>query len=165
MLLLHASNLLAEAFIYRRIGIRGGCRRVTVVDRVNPEEQIVLREIRVDARGAKVLPHMLRRIGVRDRHALAKIHRALRPQSQQRLHTRYRSSANRIIRYKCHIAKPQVLTVPFIVAKNEKLVTPDRPSERGAKIISLKWRNLRLIEVVARIEGAVAKELIHRAMK
>src|SRR5215510_2551180 len=59
------------------------------------------------------------------------------------------------------------LTKAFEIAKEEQLVSLDWPSQRASELIPVKRRNVRrrIIEVILRIENAVAQKFKRRTMR
>src|SRR5262245_5367718 len=59
------------------------------------------------------------------------------------------------------------LTKAFEIAKEEQLVSLDWPSQRASELIPVKRRNVRrrIIEVILRVENAVAQKIKRRAMQ
>ncbi len=58
-----------------------------------------------------------------------------------------------------------MLPVTFVVTKPEQLVMAHRAAECGAEVIALKLRDICLVEIIARVQGAVAQKFIHRAVE
>src|SRR5260370_27824392 len=57
-----------------------------------------------------------------------------------------------------------MLSIAFVIGKCKKLVVPYRSAQGCAEVIALKGSDPRLVKIIARIERAVAKELIHRTV-
>src|ERR1700727_2705007 len=115
MLLLRAKHLLAKVLIDRRGRIGRWCRRIAIIDRIDGKEQILLAEVVVHARRAKVLANMLRWIGEGFGDATTKIVSSLWPKRQQRLNAGNGGSSCRGIRNKCQVAQPKMLAVSLVV--------------------------------------------------
>jgi hypothetical protein len=58
-----------------------------------------------------------------------------------------------------------MLTVTFVVAKAKQLVMAQGAAQGRAEIIALKLRYLRLVEIVTRIQCAVAQKFVCRAVE
>ena len=56
--------------------------------------------------------------------------------------------------------RPESLAVAFVVRKKEGLILLNRPAQRSAELIALEVGNLRKVEEIPRVQGAVAQELI-----
>src|SRR5262245_35832313 len=59
------------------------------------------------------------------------------------------------------------LAKTFVIAKEEKLVSLDWPTERASELIPAKRGNVRrrIVEVILRVENAVAKEFKRRTVQ
>ena len=68
------------------------------------------------------------------------------------------AQAGLIVRYESDSAQAPILAEAFVVAEEEELVGANGSSERAAELVALKLGNGALVEVVARIECAVADE-------
>ncbi len=63
------------------------------------------------------------------------------------------------------IGEAEVLAVALVVGEEEELVLLDGAAERAAEVVALELGNLCLVEVVARVEGGVAEELVCGAVE
>src|SRR5579871_3937742 len=64
-----------------------------------------------------------------------------------------------------NVAQAQMLAEALVVAENEELVLDDRAAQRPAELVALKLGDRTSIEEVARVEVAVAQELVNAAVK
>ena len=61
--------------------------------------------------------------------------------------------------------KPRDWRSPSIIREEERLVLDDRPAYRTAELVPAEGRNLRTIEEIPGIQGAVTKKFIRAAVK
>src|SRR5690348_7224143 len=87
-----------------------------------------------------------------------------RPQRQQRLYGVNGSGARVIIGHQRHIAESEVLTIALIIAEEKELVAADGAAERTTELIALKFGDGADVEIIARVEDAVAEKFVHVAV-
>ncbi len=172
MLLLHAGYLFAQAFVHQAQRILRGRVGSAVVDGVDGEEEIFAAEVVVKTRGAEVFADVLLGMAEGLRNSAAQFRTVLhRPQREQRRDGRIDADelllscgvgqiaqARLVVGHEGDGAQSPVLAEALVVAEEEELVRANGAAERSAELVALKLGNVALIEVVARIEGAVANE-------
>ncbi len=161
-----AGHLVAHSYIHQAERIHSGSVCRTIVHRIDSGERIEVGKIVIDSRGSEVFPDRLLGIVIGDGDAAAQFRAILdRPKLQQRLHAGNSASARGVVGNQRNVAQAQTLAKSFIVAKDERLIFSDRPAERSSEDVSLKLRDVFLIEEIPRVQIAVAKELIKSAVQ
>src|SRR2546421_4675385 len=69
------------------------------------------------------------------------------------------------VRHQRHTAQSQVLPEAFIVSKEECLALDDRSAKGTSEYVALKLRNASLVEIISRVQRAVAQKFVGAPVK
>src|SRR3984957_17083156 len=146
--------------------------RIAVVRSVNGRQCVVGREVLIYASGPEIFADVLDRVaegfsdaarstvGVEQFGTIGN-----RPQGEERLNARHRFRARSVVWDKGGIPEDEGLAGYFIVREEKCLIFHDWPTNRCAKNVALKVRNVPVVEEVACIERAVAQKFVSRSMQ
>ena len=64
-----------------------------------------------------------------------------------------------------HVTHREALAEAFVIAEQEQAILLHRTAQRAAELIAAEWRNAALVEIIRRIERAVAQKLEQRSVQ
>ena len=162
----NAGHLLAQGFNVVAQGIYG--RRIVkaVVDGVDGVGGVFGRKRAIDARGAEILADGLQRMAEGFGDAAAEFGTVGNgPQREKRLHAGDSFCSRGVVRDESDVANTKALTEALVVDEEKCFVFLNRAAERAAENVALEMRDRTLVEKVARVERAIAKEFVNAAVK
>lgn len=183
--LVDAAYLHAQRGVGGKQGIRQGNQAIAVVNRVGRRERVSIPRGIVGSQRAEILAdrllgilvgkrgsagdpigQQLRTVGRRpERHVWQHVPVQARNLGLHARSARQEAEPRLGVGHYADAADRQALPEPFVIAEQEEAVLPERSAQRAAELIPPEGRHERLIQNIARVQGAVAQKLEYAAMR